>query len=310
MAFIIMLLSFSGISMVLKRDRENEQNKVNIFKTDKDTTIQVQEDKGEDEEEIPKAYEYINPEGKTLETRINTPEGFERISASEYSFQEFTRNLTLKTVDSPVMLYDNTEKSNQSAHTAVFDLEMVTGDLQQCADSIMRIYAEYFYSIGAYDKIQFHLTNGFLMDYIKWRDGNRIKVSGNNVNWTKTAAYNTSYETFRKYLTQVFVYAGTLSLQEESTPIKLSELSQGDMFIHGGSPGHCVLVIDMAENKQGEKCFLLAQGYMPAQDFHILKNPSHEDNPWYHISEQSFSLHTPEYTFQEGSLRRWGEGFR
>ncbi len=44
------------------------------------------------------------------------------------------------------------------------------------------------------------------------------------------------------------------------------------MFIKGGSPGHCVMVADVAENRDGSRCFL-AQGYMPAQEFQIIKIP-------------------------------------
>ena len=34
-----------------------------------------------------------------------------------------------------------------------------------------------------------------------------------------------------------------------------------------------MIVADVAFNKKGEKIFILAQGYMPAQDIHIVKNP-------------------------------------
>lgn len=45
---------------------------------------------------------------------------------------------------------------------------------------------------------------------------------------------------------------------------------------------------------------------MPAQDFHVLKNPGHDDNPWYETSDFNTPVRTPEYTFQEGSLQRFG----
>jgi hypothetical protein len=60
----------------------------------------------------------------------------------------------------------------------------------------------------------------------------------------------------------------------------------------------------MCENEQGEKAFLLAQGYMPAQEFHVLKNPAHEENPWYYEEELTGSIRTPEYGFGKGCLKR------
>ena len=53
-------------------------------------------------------------------------------------------------------------------------------------------------------------------------------------------------------------------MEKESEPVAMSELRVGDVFLKGGSPGHVVMVVDVCENENGEKAFLLAQGYMPA----------------------------------------------
>lgn len=254
-----------------------------------------------------KPFSYYNNDGSTTENRINTPIGYGRVPSKESELAGFLRGLALKPSNSKVMLYNKKPKGNQKAQAAVFSMDIGNKDLQQCADSAIRIYAEYYWSIGAYDKISFHLTNGFLMEYPKWRDGYRLKVNGNKVSWVKSTNYNDTYEVFRNYLDQVFIYAGTLSLSKESSPIAIEDIRPGDMFLKGGSPGHCVMVIDQAIDKNGNKCFLLAQGYMPAQEFHILKNPLHPDDPWYYEKEISFPLRTPEYTFDEGSLVRWGD---
>jgi len=251
---------------------------------------------------------FIVPEGNTLATRIMPPDNYERIPAAEKSFTAFLRNFPLKRDGSPVLLYDGEKKRNQSAHVAVFDLEVGNQDLQQCADSIIRMYAEYYRSIGEDEKIAFHLTNGFLLEYAKWRDGYRLAVSGNDTSWRKSAGYDDTDDNFRAYLQTVYQYAGTLSLGAECTEVSPAELAPGDLFIKGGSPGHCVLVIDLAVNSAGEKAFLLAQGYMPAQEFHVLKNPLHEDDPWYYTSELTYPFKTPEWTFAEGSLARWFKG--
>lgn len=250
-------------------------------------------------------YSMINNDGTTLATRINVPEGFTRIPSSDGELTSFIRGLPLKKAGSDVLLYNGKPKAYQDGHVAVFDIEIGNRDLQQCADSVIRIYAEYFWSIGAYDKIAFHLTNGFLMEYTKWRDGNRLVFDGGNVSWSKIEDYDASYENFHNYLSMVFAYAGTLSLSEECDPVSLEEVLPGDMFLQGGSPGHCVLVVDVAQDDKGNKCFLLAQGYMPAQDFHVLKNPLHPDDPWYYASEITYPLNTPLWTFKEGSLVRW-----
>lgn len=249
------------------------------------------------------AYVYILPEGMTLETRFATPEGYVRTSAGHDSLSAFLRNYELKKDGAPVLLHHGAQKGSQDHHAAVFDMELVSGDLQQCADSVMRVWAEYYWSVGQQDKIAFHFSSGDLCSWTKWRDGYRPNVSGNSVSFEKRASYNDSYENFVRYLETIFSYAGTLSMDSyESETIALSELQVGDVFLKGGSPGHVVMVVDMCENEDGERAFLLAQGYMPAQEFHVIKNPAHEEDPWYYESEIQFPFRTMEYTFEDESM--------
>lgn len=250
---------------------------------------------------------FINPDGSSLDTRISVPLGYSRVESREDEITGFIRRLPLKEDGSKVLKFNGSPIGNQDNHVAVFDIDVGDRNLQQCADSIIRVYAEYYWSLGEYDKIAFHLTNGFYMNYTKWRDGYRIRVDGNNVTWNKSASFDDSYETFIKYMEMVFAYAGTLSLSAESSAISLDELLPGDMLLMGGSPGHCVLVVDMAYDEDGNRCFLLAQGYMPAQDFHVLTNPLHPEDPWYYEEEMTFPIETPSWTFEEGSMRRWAE---
>lgn len=46
---------------------------------------------------------------------------------------------------------------------------------------------------------------------------------------------------------------------------------------------------------------------MPVQEFHVLQNPAHKDDPWYYADELTYPFCTPDYTFDEGSLKRYKE---
>jgi len=77
------------------------------------------------------------------------------------------------------------------------------------------------------------------------------------------------------------------------------------VFIVGGSPGHTVIVVDMAVNASGEKIFLLAQSYMPAQQTQLLINPMGNDiSPWYSLKGKE-RLITPQWTFELDTLKSW-----
>src|SRR6202012_484317 len=79
---------------------------------------------------------------------------------------------------------------------------------------------------------------------------------------------------FDEYLLTVFNYCGTRSLAQQLVSIPFLNLCPGSVLIRGGSPGHAMQVIDMAEDSAGHRVYLLAQSYMPAQDIHIVKNPT------------------------------------
>ncbi|AOT72142.1 DUF4846 domain-containing protein [Geosporobacter ferrireducens] len=248
----------------------------------------------------------ILPEGERIQERFVPPGSYKRTVIPDDSFESYLRELPLKPHGSFVHYYDGTIKRRSNVYDAVVDMDIGERDLQQCADAIMRLRAEYLYGQGRYDEILFHLTNGFPVDYQKWRNGYRIALDGNRTYWVKKTNASDSYQDFRKYLNLVFAYAGTLSLSKELEPITLSEMQIGDVFIQGGSPGHAVIVVDMAEhNETGRRIFLLAQSYMPAQEIQILKNPMDEEiSPWY-TADFEGPLQTPEWTFYSRDLKRF-----
>lgn len=246
----------------------------------------------------------VNGEGKNLGDRFLAPAGYTKDVYEEGSFGEFVREFPMQADKAKVHLYNGGVKGNQSSAAAVFAMGLGTQDLQQCADSVIRMYAEYFYQKKQYDKMKFHFVNGFECSYQKWVDGYRVVLRNDDVYWEKKAEKDTSYESFEKYLNTVFMYASTLSLNQECQEVKFSDVKTGDVFIKGGSPGHVVMVVDVCTDAQGKKAVLLAQGYMPAQEFHVITNPEHKDDPWYYEDEIGSPFQTAEYTFPEGVCKR------
>jgi hypothetical protein len=218
--------------------------------------------------------------------RIAAPQGFERIAVAPGSFAEWLRHLPLRPPHTPVRLYDGRLKWVQDNHEAVINIDTGKRNLQQCADAIMRLRAEYLLASGRARQIAFNYTSGKRVAY-------RGKASDRKA--------------FQRYMIGIFAYAGTYSLERELIPVPPSKMRIGDVFIKGGFPGHAILVVDMAENKAtGEKRFLLAQSYMPAQDMHILKNPRSADiSPWYRLPDPDGELITPEWVFKAKALRRF-----
>lgn len=249
----------------------------------------------------------LNENELVLKNRFNPPNGFSRTNESQTSFASYLRKLPLKPHGSKVKLYNGSTKQNHNVYEAVVDLPIGNKDLHQCADAVMRLRAEYLYSQNREDEIHFNFTNGFRVDYSKWKEGYRIQVNGNNVSWIKKAQVDNFKESFWKYLETIFMYAGTLSLSKELKPVSVDSMQIGDVFIRGGSPGHAVIVVDMVEDNSNNKLFLLAQSYMPAQEIQILKNPNtNEFGSWYRLKKDE-ELITPEWEFVSTDLKRFVE---
>jgi hypothetical protein len=238
--------------------------------------------------------------------RFNPPHGFKRTLCDSLSFGQWLRMLPLKPEGSKVKYFDGREKNETFVYAAVVDLAIGNKNLHQCADAVIRLWAEYLYNQGRYEDIKFHFTNGFLAEYSKWMEGYRIRVTGHDVQWVKKVEAEHAYESFWQYLETVFTYAGTLSLEKELDPVSIKNMQIGDVFIQGGSPGHAVIIVDMAEDtKTGRKVFMLAQSYMPAQEIQILTNPNDPQfSPWYDL-DFGVELDTPEWSFKAKDLKRF-----
>jgi hypothetical protein len=245
------------------------------------------------------------PATGTLESRIDVPKGFRRRDAAADSFAAWLRGLPVKPGRPPVRLFNGGLKFNQEAHHVVLEVDVGKRDRQQCADAVMRLRAEYLHQAGQDQQICFRFTDGTPARWTEWAQGLRPHISGRKTEWQKSAGVDASYASFRRYLDVVFSYAGTFSLAHELEPVAdASHIEAGDVFIQGGFPGHAVVVVDVAEDVHGRRAVLLAQSYMPAQDIHVLRNPTSPDNPWY-VIDGDRPLVTPQWDFPAGSLRRF-----
>ncbi|MGK0290308.1 MAG: hypothetical protein ACI86H_001764, partial [bacterium] len=244
---------------------------------------------------------------RVLKKQISLPTGYVRVQYKKNSFQSWLQFLPLKKRGQQVLLYNGQKKGNQNAHFAVIDIDVGRRDLQQCADAIIRLKAEYLYSQKKYSQIQFNFTSGDRAFFSKWIKGFRPKIRRNRVSWIKRKKYNLSYQNFRKYLNVVFIYAGSYSLQKELKKVAIKNIQVGDIFIQGGFPGHAIIVVDVAvHQKTKQKVFALVQSFMPAQQMHILKNPKyHKTSPWFSIPVNNTTLNTPEWTFKKSDLYRF-----
>lgn len=212
---------------------------------------------------------------------IPTLPGYKRLPCDSNSFANYLLHLPLKK-DKTVYLYNGDAKKNQRAQFAVLDMSVGEEDLQQCADAVMRLRAEYLFANSQFNKIAFY--------------------DNDNTAYLFTTPYTKDH--FKNYLHLVFRKCGSASLSKQLVPKKIDDIEPGDVLIRGGFPGHAVIVLDVATDAAGNKAYMIAQSYMPAQDIHILVNPSNQNSPWYFVNGQQ-QIITPEYVFSKDELKQW-----
>ena len=224
----------------------------------------------------------------TIHKRFLAPAGYETFSSESNSFAEYLQTLPLKPMGSQVKHYDGGNKINRNVYCSVIDQDIDPVNLQQCADAVMRLRGEYLFKQNKYKEIHFNfLSDGKERHFIDYAKGDY------------------SYAKFRKYMKYIFSYANTASLREELYTRAIYKMQIGDVLIQKGNPyGHAVLVVNMASDSAGNKLFMLAQSYMPAQETQILVNRNDKSlSPWYPLKEGE--IITPEWRFTSADLRHF-----
>lgn len=254
------------------------------FLAPKSETVTTEEDTIENTNEYCHS---IDESGMTIQSRYPAPSGYSRVSTDSYA--TYLRNLPLKKYGEKVKYYDGRVKENNYVYCSVIDMEIDPVDLQQCADAVMRIRGEYLFSEKRYSDIHFNFVSDGKAHYcVDYANG------------------DLSYKKFRKYMKHVFNRANTRSLRNELKKVEnKNQIQAGDVFVVAGNPfGHAILVLDVVENAEGEKQFLLGQSYMPAQETQVLLNPQcTENSPWFNLKPST--LETPEWNFEWSALKRF-----
>lgn len=241
-----------------------------------------------------------------LVSRLAPPTGFIRVTANRGSYAHWLRHLPLLPQGTPVRSYRGRVilPADHKALAAVVDLSLSKRDRQQCADTIMRLRGEYLYQRGKASQLRFRWAGGKRFGYAQWSKGLRPKKQGRKWAFVQSARPGRGYRNLRRYLEFIFSWTGTLHMAGEPR-VKAAKIQPGDFFIQGGSPGHVVLVMDMARDAGGRVKLMVGQGFMPAQDLHVLRAAN--GSPWFDWDPTKPVISTPGWwrPFTAKNLRRF-----
>lgn len=249
----------------------------------------------------------IDESKSTIRTRFTPPKGYFWVKEESGSFSEYLVSFPLHPPGFPVRDFKAVPIERQFSHVAILKIDVGDKDLQQCADAWMRLYSEYLWLHNREDEVGFEFTSGQFFSWNDFKKGVRTKEVKDRVRFINTGKSDDSYAAFRAYLNIIFRYSGTISLDRESNPVlQNSQIKTGDFLIKPGSPGHSVIIVGTARNSAGKRLYLLAESFMPAQDIHILRNPSNAGiSPWYELDVNAPQTVTAKYIFKPTSIKRF-----
>jgi hypothetical protein len=175
--------------------------------------------------------------GGPIRAQVPPPAGYSEVDADGWG--TWLRGLPVQPADYPLHVEGGAVHRNQRTHFRVVQMDVLPW--QQCADSILRLRAEYLRSIG-------------------------VRFSFSGLSFDKGSRAD-----FDRFLRRLFVFKGTVHMAGELTNPGDRRARPGDLFVIGGSPGHVVMVLDVVHNAAGNRQLLIGNGFMPAQEFHIVK---------------------------------------
>ncbi|TGK39805.1 DUF4846 domain-containing protein [Leptospira andrefontaineae] len=213
---------------------------------------------------------------------IATPKGCVREEYPKGSYQEWLRDLDLKP-DPRIFSYSGTEIKRElyNVHSVIAKPLLFENDLEQCADWGMRFWADYH-------RDSKNLSRLYLYNY-----------SG------KKRYYSSSGKDYLSFLKVSFDETNSWSVKKGAKTISEDKLVPGDMILQNenGGVGHLSVLMDSCSFADGKRLFLIGYSFMPAQEFHIERNPNRKDG-WYDIS--SFVSYLKEYfPYGEPVFRRF-----
>lgn len=246
-------------------------------------------------------YPWLDPAAtyEPLWARVGPPPGYTRAPAEGYA--AWLRGLPMLPEGAPVQSYrgDLIWSGDDPRLLGVVALDVGEADLQQCADTILRLRLEWLWQQQASD-IGFRFTSGHRSTWAGWARGERPVIQGSKVSFVRSAAPDASRASFERYRANLFTYAGTLSLAREGQLVPASAVTGGDFLVQGGSPGHAVVVLDVSRDEAGHAAVLVGEGFMPAQSMHVLRGPL---AGWYPVED---TLLVPTWSgFPWSGLRRF-----
>jgi len=218
---------------------------------------------------------------------------YQRIETEKNSFADYLRNLPLKKRGTDVINFRaGVFKAGSDTSVAyVIDMDIISRRLEQCMDILVRLYAEYLWSVKQTDNLILPLPGGYWLKWQDWESGFRPVFKGIEVQMRKSTHTISIEQSYRSYLNTVYSESHTQQFYYAYQSVAREKVQIGDFIIKKGTKGHAIMIVDLAMNKFGDMIALIGNGDTPACQFFLLNYQ--QDRPWIPLKFDQETLQLP-----------------
>ena len=208
------------------------------------------------------------------------PNDYKRIEIEKNSFAEYLRNLPLKEKGSDVINYrgDVFKSGSDTSVAFIVNMDIMGRRLEQCMDILVRLYAEYLWSVKQIDSLILPLPGGYWLQWRDWQSGLRPFFKGIKMKMQKSIQHGNPEQIYQSYLNTIYNESHTQQFFHAYQSVPRENVQIGDIIIKKGTKGHAVMIVDLAKNKEGELAALIGNGDTPACQLFLLNYKV--NRPW------------------------------
>jgi hypothetical protein len=210
--------------------------------------------------------------------------GFRGFPAELGSFAEWLRLLPLAAPATPVRNHrgDIVVPGDDEHLAAVVAIDVGTEDVQQSADVILRLHAEWRWFRSDF-RMLYLSDNELELPLQPRQNGEHLVDAADQSRESPDAAPQSKreYADFRRYLDRVFARSDAPALLAESVALPPQDLEPGAFFLNDRHPAEVLVVLDVATSPTGQRRMLLAQALNPAQDLAVIR--PNRDTAWFAV---------------------------
>ena len=256
-------------------------------------------------EALRKSYPFASSSNlaRTLCGSFPAPPGYERVKTEEGSFADWLRQLPLRPAGT-LPRYCSGELAGWTTRqaAAVIDMDLI-GEIQDCATSVVRLWAEYLVNHGKERALSVKMNQKKSYSWSAFMRGCRPSYDRSTRKLTVSCGHGRpSASTARaraasimKYVRRAMQYTNSATLARHLRRTTKTEAGPGTVILQpnpSGGTGHASIIADMALDASGNRLYIVANGFLPAQDMFIVgpdRSPA-DRLPWCTLEEFEASM--------------------